>query len=316
MNFQEFQDRFQKVQPQFYSYSQCANPLVSICVQTYNHENYISECLDSLLNQFTDFDYEIILGEDNSRDSTREICKKYAEKYPNIITLILHEDANKLKVNSQPTGNFNAVFNYYTCRGKFIAFCEGDDYWTDENKLQQQVDFLKVNPDYAFCFHKFKTVNLEGSPKELLEQPIQDIPERDLIENNTHHPLLSTICFRNNFMQLPFQVVEVLNVDTFLLSLLGQRGAAKYLNGISPSIYRIHNSGIWSNRWAAQKYISKINTYRKMKDYYSSINNHSVASVFNNKVKQYRKHLIYNLLKNGEVKALFRNLINQDNTLS
>jgi glycosyltransferase involved in cell wall biosynthesis len=310
MDFIEFQKNYEKVAPAIYSSAKCKLPLLSICVQTYNHENYISECLDTLINQKTLFEYEIILGEDNSSDNTRSICKQYADKYPEIITLILHEDDNKIKVNSKTTGNFNALYNYYSCRGKYIAFCEGDDYWTDRNKLQQQVNFLEEKTEFAFCFHRFKMLNNEGEIINTLDQPLQDISKVQLIENMTHHPLLSTICFRNNFMELPFQISEVLNVDTFLLSLLGQTGPAKYMKDISPSIYRVHRNGIWSNRFAKEKYLLKIHTYTKLQQYYISINNFQVSEIYNRKIKKYKKFLLYNLVTNLDFKGFFSLLRN------
>lgn len=114
---------------------------VSICCITYNHKNYISQCINSLLMQRADFGFEIIIGEDCSADGTREIVFDYQKKHPEIIKLIISETnigsyANELRV-------------LQACKGKYIAYCEGDDYWTDPYKLQKQVDFLEANPDYG-----------------------------------------------------------------------------------------------------------------------------------------------------------------------
>ncbi len=117
------------------------NPVVSICVQTYQHVNYIRECLDGILMQETTFPFEILLGEDNSTDGTREICMEYAMKFPDKIRLFLHHRENNIKINGSPTGRFNFFYNFHKARGKHIALCEGDDYWTDPLKLQKQVDF-------------------------------------------------------------------------------------------------------------------------------------------------------------------------------
>ena len=126
-------------------------PLVSICVQTYQHAPYIAECLEGLLKQKTTFPYEIILGEDESNDGTRDICKAYAKKYPEIIRLFLRRREDVIYINGNATGRYNFIQNLRTARGKYIALCEGDDYWTDPLKLQKQVIFLEnIYPMLAY----------------------------------------------------------------------------------------------------------------------------------------------------------------------
>lgn len=128
--------------------------LVSVCVQTYQHVSFIEQCLDGILSQETNFSFEILLGEDASTDGTREICIEYAKKYPNKIRLFLHHRENNIKINGSPSGRFNFLFNLYSARGKYIAICEGDDYWIDRRKLQKQVDFLETNLDYGLVYTK------------------------------------------------------------------------------------------------------------------------------------------------------------------
>jgi len=137
--------KYQKVPVREYSNQVNKKPVVSVCVQTYQHVNYIKDCLDGILMQKTTFPSEILLGEDASTDGTREVCIEYAEKYPKKIRLFLHHRKNNIKINGSPTGRFNFLYNLYSARGKYIAICEGDDYWTDPYKLQKQVDFLDVN---------------------------------------------------------------------------------------------------------------------------------------------------------------------------
>lgn len=129
--------------------------LVSICVQTYQQVDFIRECLDNILNQQTNFAFEILLGEDNSNDGTREVCLEYAKKHPDKIRLFLHSRENNIKINGKPTGRFNFMYNLSKARGKYIAFCEGDDYWIDKYKLQKQVDFLSSNSDHSMVFSAF-----------------------------------------------------------------------------------------------------------------------------------------------------------------
>jgi glycosyltransferase involved in cell wall biosynthesis len=126
------------------------NPVVSVWVVTYNQCKYIRQTLDGVLNQSTNFPFEIILGDDDSNDGTREICIEYARKYPNLIRLFFHSRANAIKiVGDRPNPNFQGIYNWYQCRGKYIATIEGDDYWIDPEKLQKQVDFMENHPDFA-----------------------------------------------------------------------------------------------------------------------------------------------------------------------
>jgi glycosyltransferase involved in cell wall biosynthesis len=132
------------------------NPIVSVCVETYQHAPYIRDTLDSILMQKTDFAFEIVLGEDESTDGTREICIEYAEKYHGKIRLFLNSRKNVIYINGWPTGRWNLVNNLKNARGKYIALLSGDDYWTDPYKLQKQVDVLERHPECIACHHWHK----------------------------------------------------------------------------------------------------------------------------------------------------------------
>lgn len=126
-------------------------PMVSVIVLTYNHEKYIKQALDSILSQKVNFDYEILIGDDASTDNTVKVLKEYKSKFPNIIKLFLNE------VNLGATRNaYNLLIN---AKGKYLATCEGDDYWTDDNKLQIQVEFLEKNKNLVGCSHYFTVVD-------------------------------------------------------------------------------------------------------------------------------------------------------------
>lgn len=125
--------------------------LVSVICITYNQEKYIGQCLESMLCQKTSFRYEIIVHDDASTDRTSEIIKEYELKYPNIIIPIYQKE------NKYSQGIKVQEYAYEKARGKYLAFCEGDDYWCDENKLQLQFDFMEDNEDFSLCFHKTAT---------------------------------------------------------------------------------------------------------------------------------------------------------------
>ena len=129
---------------------------VSVIVLTYNHGPYIRQALDSILEQKTTFSYEILVGDDASTDATGEIVRQYGEKYPNRVRAFIREK------NLGATRNLYELF--LQARGKYIASCEGDDYWCDPNKLQRQVDFLESHPDHSGCTHDCRIVDEKGEP--------------------------------------------------------------------------------------------------------------------------------------------------------
>lgn len=121
-------------------------PLVTVITLTYNHGSYIAECLDSLVKQQTDFPFEVIVHDDASTDCTPDIIRKYHEEYPDIIRPVLQTE------NQYSRGvAIGQTFIYPRIRSRYVAYCEGDDYWTDPMKLQKQVDFLESHPEYSMC---------------------------------------------------------------------------------------------------------------------------------------------------------------------
>ena len=126
--------------------------LVSIRCTAYNHAPFIRQCLDGFVMQKTNFRFEAIVHDDASTDGTAAIIREYAEKYPDIIVPVI-EDENQY---SKGDGSVTRIVDSYM-RGKYIAFCEGDDYWTDPYKLQKQIDFLEAHPDYGMCHTDFYT---------------------------------------------------------------------------------------------------------------------------------------------------------------
>jgi glycosyltransferase involved in cell wall biosynthesis len=130
--------------------------MVSVIVLTYNHEKYIKQAIDSILMQKVNFKYEILVGDDCSSDDTQNVLKEYQKSNPSLFRLFLRDS------------NIGATKNAYelliNARGKYLATCEGDDYWTDENKLQIQVDFLEKNKSFIGCCHDFVIVDDNGEP--------------------------------------------------------------------------------------------------------------------------------------------------------
>lgn len=140
----------------------CKNPVVSVHMITYNHEPYIRQAIEGVMMQKTDFEFELVIGEDASTDKTREICFEYQKRYSNKIRVLWwHENLYR---NPHSAGG-NAKRTTAHCRGEFIAFCEGDDYWIDPLKLQKQVDIMRKYPNVGLCFARGK-ISIEGKESD------------------------------------------------------------------------------------------------------------------------------------------------------
>lgn len=217
-------------------------PLLSVVCVTYNHEKYIARAIDSFLMQKTSFSFEIVVGEDCSTDKTREICLEYQKKYPNKIRLIVSDK------NVGPAGNFKRTLEAAT--GEYIAYCEGDDYWTDENKIQKQVGFLEENSDYFITSHNAQVV-YEGTDKpsiEWLGRKREDtISLEDLLSYGSGGASCSLV-FRSGIVkELPAWYWEQKGGDWSLQILCASKGKMKYF--IEPmGVYRIHEKGSLSVR--------------------------------------------------------------------
>ncbi len=236
------------------------NMVLSVVLLTYQHSGYIEKCLDGILMQKTDFPFEIILGEDESTDGTREICIRYAEKNPDKIKLILRSRKNVILINDKPTGRFNFIESIKAASGKYIALCEGDDYWTDPDKLQKQVDFLEKNPEYVLCFHEVDVLQ-DGELKEdfiTKETPI-DADRKYLVSrgNFIHTP---SVCFKNIITDFPPEFYTVPVADFFLYVLLTKHGKIGKVPG-KMAVYR-YGQGLYSSLQREQVLNNSILTLR------------------------------------------------------
>lgn len=219
-------------------------PKVSICITTYRHEEFIGNCIDSVLQQKTNFDFEILIGEDNSSDRTREICIEYAEKYPSKIRLFLHDRSNVISLNNRPTGRYNFVYNLTHTNGEYVAMLDGDDYWIDPLKLQKQVDFLDQHSDFSVCAHHTKDLGEAGEfkYKELRwDNKMSEFSVYSLIFGRLFH--LSSIMFRQ--IEIPEGMIDpsIIAGDLPLSLLATNNKKIKILDDVM-SVYRIHNGGV------------------------------------------------------------------------
>ncbi|AZB24428.1 GNAT family N-acetyltransferase [Chryseobacterium bernardetii] len=222
------------------SLSDLPNTTLSVFIMVYNHAEYLKECIDNILNQKTDFNYDIVVGEDCSKDNSREILLNYQKLYPGKFKLLLHNQ------------NIGAMKNQYetfkNCTGTYIAICEGDDYWTDPLKLQKQVDFLEENKDFILCFHKVKILKPTG---ELVDDFITKVPEnfelRETLAIKLNYIHTPSVLFRN-VIQNEIDSIEFKNSpigDYFLYMILTKYGKIGYLED-SMAVYR-YGVGIFSS---------------------------------------------------------------------
>ncbi len=253
-----------------------AAPLVTIRCITYNHERFIEDAIEGFLIQETDFPFEILIHDDASTDRTAEIVKEYAQAYPKLIHAILQTE------NQYSRGKRIANILVPLCRGKYIAVCEGDDYWTDPRKLAIQVDFLERNPDYVITGHDAFILDDAGnrlSDSKLSDRHKRDYSGEDLILGRGWLLTMSWV-YRNVIKEYPPERNMVRNGDNFALSLLGHFGKSKYLPQIQPACYRVHAGGVWSLLEREDRADSIINTRFWIYRYYRRVGEGKYADAY------------------------------------
>lgn len=229
-------------------------PLVSIVCHTFNHEKYLEETINGFLNQKVDFPIEIIIHDDASTDSTRAIIEKYVLEFPNLIHGVF-QDTN---VYSKKI-NIWSNFTFPIAKGKYIAICEGDDYWDDEHKLQEQVHFLEQNENFSICWTNYSTQKGNTIAESNL-RIAEDYFKIDL--NNIFDPYCTmslTTVFRKDRLNLDQLNHLTCFKDNSLYLLLLKNGDGMFINK-STSVYRLHDEGVFSLKSVFfQQYSSYVN---------------------------------------------------------
>lgn len=213
--------------------------VVSVIITTYNHKSYIEQCLESILSQETNFIFEILIGEDQSSDGTRQICQKYEQRFPDKIRLFMRNRENVIYIKGKPTGRYNFIATINEAKGKYISICEGDDYWSDPLKLQKQVDLLEANPNLIACHH-WQTMAIKKDGKfVVVEAPTENqgyYPKavatvEDLFANRVRLKT-RTVLFRNIIDAdfFPPWFYKVAFGDVPLSYLLGKHGDFGFIN--------------------------------------------------------------------------------------
>ncbi len=212
---------------------------LSVALITYNHEKYIEQALSSVLMQETDFDFEIVVGEDCSTDRTAELIRQLQIQYPERIR-VLPADQNLGMMR-------NFIRTIQACGGQYIALLEGDDYWTSPHKLQKQVDFLERYPEYAGAFHETQTLYENGTAGQVYGRSAHRTAyAADTVTG--YAPFhTSSFLFRKDAAFFPDWFYRVISADMALFSIVAARGPLKKISEVM-SIYRIHSGGITRTR--------------------------------------------------------------------
>lgn len=227
--------------------------IVSIIVATYNHEKFIEQAIQGILNQKTSFRVEILINDDASTDETPLIVKQYEERYPHLFRNT-YQNENQFSKGLKPW--FHILFP--RARGAYIAICEGDDYWTDPLKLKKQVLFLESNPEYVFCSHYVDRVDENNGIIRRAEVSAQNLyfNKQDIF--HFIFPTLS-IVFRNIQLSYPPPTLKGYNGDAVLTGLLSLHGKAAHLN-FCGAAYRVHNGGVFSSKSYIENAFKSIRT--------------------------------------------------------
>jgi glycosyltransferase involved in cell wall biosynthesis len=276
------------------------NCMVSIVYTTYNHVNYVSMALESFIRQKTNFQYEIIVHDDASTDNTQKIITEYESRYPELFVTIFQRENQW----SKQVKHMWADFTFPKACGKYIALCDGDDYWIDPYKLQKQFDLMEENPESIFCFHNALKIyeNSIISPKlfNSLEEPkIHDY--RSLVMRDWYIAT-STLFIKNVMYDFPAWFRNVGGNNDYALELLmALKGPFIYIQDIM-SVYRILPSSVSVEYRNNQLFLfdSLINLYQNVKEQYP-VDKREIFEIRINQLEEKRRltkrYLDYPVLK-------------------
>lgn len=223
-----------------------STPLVTVCCLAYNHEDMIAQAIEGVIKQKTNFAFELIVHDDASTDKTAEIIRSYAERYPEIIVPIIQKENQFFKCN------LAKEYVNPKARGKYIAICEGDDYWTDSYKLQKQIDYMEANPRCTMTFHAVQQLNSDGSFKKYYPLKKSGIvsAEEVIKRGGMFCPSVSLV-IRRDICEMWPEFRDAASIYDFPIQILSAiNGEVYYMNDVM-GVYRFCAKGSWTE---AHKY--------------------------------------------------------------
>lgn len=239
-------------------------PLVSISCITYNHEKFIAQALDGFVMQQTSFPVEILIYDDASTDNTQKIIHDYEAKFPDIIRPI-YQNENQF---SKGVMGIAAKYNLSRSRGKYIAMCEGDDYWTDPLKLQKQVDFLETNQSFALVYHNMYFKNEQDNTLKISDWPQKpELTVFDLAVNN--YIYTASVVFKRESLSLDNAPRNIPFGDYLMWLIIAKQGRIKYFDE-PMGVYRIHPGGVWSTLSYPQRQAKTLKGKKLLMEYFKN----------------------------------------------
>ncbi|MFT6725218.1 MAG: glycosyltransferase involved in cell wall biosynthesis [Arenicella sp.] len=234
-------------------------PQVSVLMLVYEHQDFVAQAIENVLNQQCDFQFELLIIDDFSTDRSAEICHYFAGRYPQTIRFI----GNLSNIGMHDS--FEKIWN--ASAANLVAFCEGDDFWIDRAKLQQQVDLMRQNPHWNLCGAKAQVIELSSDNEWLITNHIQPVTVQqeysfeDLINAYRFH--FSTVMLRKQSVVFPDWFKRVYCVDRPIYLLAVENGKAGYLDSVVSS-YRIHSGGNWSSISSLRKAAQSTDLFLKL----------------------------------------------------
>jgi len=254
--------------------------MVSVCVLTYNHANYIRQTLDSILAQDLKQPFEVLIHDDASTDGTVEILKEYEAKYPDVIKP-LYETENQF--SKSEIKNISGIYNFPRAQGKYIAMCEGDDYWTDNHKLTRQVQYMEKNPDCTMCFHSALQINSDVVSKNQMRPytKSQQITPNEIIDKKSGYPTASLLLRADLMKALPDFYMQAPIGDIPMQLTMAAAGYAYYIDE-PMCAYRYNAPGSWTrDMYSSPDFKEKQIDYRdkmlRMYDQFNEFSNHKYS---------------------------------------
>ena len=242
--------------------------LVTVCCTTYNHAKFIKDALNGFVMQQTNFPFEIIISDDASTDGTVDILKSYAAQHSNIKLILNKQNRWKAGMLDGTFFGFEPLIHNIlpVASGKYLAFCEGDDHWTDPLKLQKQVDYMESHPECSMTYHAYSILRdrvLVGYTDDQLGKSYS----AKVLVTVPNGIISSAKMFRNYYSEDTKAAYQAFSGDYLLTSYYGLHGSCDYIPGIRPSVYRIHDQGVWMG---LDKDVKKIRYNKMLEDLYAT----------------------------------------------